>query len=75
MTEILFSVVEAPEGGLTASAVEYSIVTEADTLDKVSPDDFRKNMASLAVMSFAIADMPQRLVATPPGRGRGRGPR
>ena len=48
--------------------------TEADTLDKVSPDDFRKNVASLAVMSFALADMPQRLVAAPAG-GRGRGPR
>ncbi len=35
MTEILFTVVEAPEGGLTASAVGYSIVTEADTLDEL----------------------------------------
>jgi len=35
MTEILFSVVEAPEGGLTASAIEYSIVTEADTLEEL----------------------------------------
>jgi Zn-dependent M28 family amino/carboxypeptidase len=44
--------------------------TEADTLDKVSIDDFRKNVAALAVMSYAIADMPQRLVPTS-GRGRG----
>lgn len=35
MTEILFTVVEAPEGRLTASAVAYSIVTEADTLDEL----------------------------------------
>ena len=35
MTEILFAVVDAPEGGLTASAVAYSIVTEADTLDEL----------------------------------------
>ncbi len=35
MTEILFTVVEAPEGGLTASAVAHSIVTEADTLDEL----------------------------------------
>jgi len=42
--------------------------TEADTLDKVSLDDFRKNLASLAVMSFALADMPGRLTAaTAPG--------
>jgi hypothetical protein len=49
--------------------------TEADTLDKVNLDDFRKNVASRAVMSFALADMPQRMVATQPGRGRERGPR
>jgi Zn-dependent M28 family amino/carboxypeptidase len=46
--------------------------TEADTLDKVSLDDFRKNVASLAVMSFALADMPGRLAAATGGR---RGPR
>ena len=38
--------------------------TEADTLDKVNIDDFRKNVASLAVMSFALADMPERVVAS-----------
>ena len=36
MTEILFTVIEAPEGGLTARAVGFSIFTEADTLDEVS---------------------------------------
>jgi len=46
--------------------------TEADTLDKVNPDDFRKNVAALAVMSYALADMPQRLTASRMGRG-GRG--
>ena len=35
MTEILFTVVEAPEAGLTASAVAYAIVTEADTLEEL----------------------------------------
>ena len=35
--------------------------TEADTLDKVNPEDFRKNVASLAVMSYVLADMPGRL--------------
>ncbi len=43
--------------------------TEADTLDKVNIDDFRKNVASLAVMSFALADMPERVVASAGGRG------
>jgi carboxypeptidase Q len=44
--------------------------TEADTLDKVNPEDFRKNVASLAVMSFVLADMPGRLTPTPPAGGR-----
>ncbi len=44
--------------------------TEADTLDKVNIDDFRKNVASLAVMSFALADMPERVVPQSGGRGR-----
>ncbi len=35
--------------------------TEADTLDKVDPDDFRKNLASLAVMGYVLADMPETL--------------
>ncbi|MEO8496362.1 MAG: 2-oxoisovalerate dehydrogenase, partial [Planctomycetota bacterium] len=34
MTEILFTVEDAPEGGLTARAVGHSIFTEADTLDE-----------------------------------------
>src|SRR6185503_18267627 len=41
--------------------------TEADTLDKVNPQEFRKNMASLAVMSYVLADMPTRLVAAAGG--------
>jgi hypothetical protein len=32
--------------------------TEADTLDKVNPEEFRKNVAALAVMSYVLADMP-----------------
>ncbi len=35
--------------------------SEADTLDKVDPQDFRKNMAALAVMGYVLADMPGRL--------------
>ncbi len=35
--------------------------TEADTLDKVDPVEFRKNVASLAVMTYVLADMPGRL--------------
>ncbi len=38
--------------------------TETDTLDKVDPEDFRKNIAALAVMSYALADMPGRLAGS-----------
>ena len=44
--------------------------TEADTLDKVNPEDFRKNVAALAVMGYALADMPERLVAADGGTRR-----
>ncbi|MGO9256999.1 MAG: M20/M25/M40 family metallo-hydrolase [Bryobacteraceae bacterium] len=42
--------------------------TEADTLDKVDPGDFRKNMAALAVMGYVLADMPGRVTASAGGR-------
>jgi len=35
--------------------------TEADTLDKVEPDNFHRAMALLAVMGFVLADMPETL--------------
>lgn len=44
--------------------------TETDTLDKVNPEEFRKNVAALAVMGYALADMPGRLTATPGAGGR-----
>ena len=36
--------------------------THADTLDKIDPQNFRKATAMLAVMAFALADMPDQLV-------------
>lgn len=33
--------------------------TQADTFDKIVPDDFRSCMAAMAVMSFVLADWPQ----------------
>ncbi|MGI4831492.1 MAG: M20/M25/M40 family metallo-hydrolase [Janthinobacterium lividum] len=39
--------------------------TEADTLDKVDPEMFRKNVASLAIMTYILADMPGRLAGHP----------
>ena len=38
MTEILFTVEEAPEGGFTSRAVGHSIFTEAYTLDELRPN-------------------------------------
>lgn len=35
--------------------------TEADTFDKVDPHDFRDSVASMAVMTYVLADMPERL--------------
>ena len=46
--------------------------TETDTLDKVNPEEFRKNVAALAVMGYALADMPGRLTAVAGGGRRGR---
>lgn len=40
--------------------------SQADTLDKVNPEDFRKNTAVLAVMAYILADMPGKL----PGASR-----
>jgi len=41
MSELIFLVEEAPEGGFTARALGKSIFTEADTLD-----DLRQNVRS-----------------------------
>jgi hypothetical protein len=35
--------------------------TEGDTFDKVVPNDFRLHVASLAVLAFVLADMPERM--------------
>ena len=35
--------------------------TAADTLDKVNPQSLRENAAAMAVMGYALADMPERL--------------
>jgi len=33
----------------------------ADTVDKVNPQEFRMNVATMAVMAYVLADMPERL--------------
>ena len=35
--------------------------TDADSYDKIVPSEFQANVASLAVMSYVLADMPERL--------------
>ena len=35
--------------------------TDADTIDKIEPMDLARNVAALAVMSYVVADLPQRL--------------
>ena len=37
--------------------------SEADTLDKIDPKEFRLNVASLAVMAYVLADMDERIDA------------
>lgn len=39
--------------------------TQADTLDKVDREDFRKNVALLSVLAYVLADMPGRLADAP----------
>jgi len=39
--------------------------TQADTVDKVNREDFRKNVAVLAVLAYVLADMPGRLAGSP----------
>ena len=39
--------------------------TQADTFDKIDPNEFKKNTGALAVLSYVLADMPQRLVEQP----------
>lgn len=35
--------------------------TDADTLDKIDPQEFRLSIAALAVLGYVLADMPERL--------------
>ena len=41
--------------------------TEADTVDKVDPEDFRRNIAVLSVLTYILADMPGRLAGSKSG--------
>lgn len=49
--------------GLTVDGRTYFDIhhTEADTLDKVDPEDLRRDVAAIAVMAYVLAEMPDRL--------------
>ncbi len=54
MTELIFIVEDAPEGGFTARALEHSIFTEADTFEEI------KSMIADAVKChFEKKDLPE----------------
>ncbi len=40
--------------------------SHADTVDKVDPDDFSRNIAVMATVAYILADMPQRIGQTAP---------
>jgi hypothetical protein len=56
MTELLFQVEDAPEGGYTARAVDASIVTEADDLPGL-----RTAVRDAVRCHFEPADLPKLL--------------
>ncbi len=57
MSEIIFDVQEAPEGGYTARALGFSIFTEADSFDEL------RAMARDAVRTHFDEDDPERPLA------------
>lgn len=40
--------------------------THGDTVDKLDPDDVARCVAAMAVMAYVVADLPERLPASPP---------
>lgn len=54
MTEILFTVEEALEGGFAARAVDHSIFTEGDTLDEL-----RQNVREAVECHFDDGEAPK----------------
>jgi carboxypeptidase Q len=40
--------------------------SQADTLDKIRPEDLRRDIAAVAIMAYVVADMPDKLGVAPP---------
>jgi predicted RNase H-like HicB family nuclease len=57
VSEIIFLVEEADEGGFTARAVSHSIFTEADTLDEL-----RQNVREAVECHFEDGQAPKSIV-------------
>ena len=57
MSQVIFEVQEAPEGGYTARALGYSIFTEADTFEEL------REMARDAVRTHFDEEDPERPLA------------
>ena len=75
MSEIVFEVAEAREGGYTARAVGHSIFTEADTFEELGAmahDAVRTHLATTGVgQSPSAYGTPRVFLASSPTRGRG----
>ena len=53
MSEIIFNIEEADEGGFTAESLGYSIYTEGETLDEL-----RENIKDAIKCHFDVEDIP-----------------
>jgi hypothetical protein len=42
--------------------------SEADTLDKIDPEDLKRDVAAVAVLAYVVADMPERFGAAAQGK-------
>jgi carboxypeptidase Q len=52
-----------PSMSLDVDGSKYFLIhhTPADTIDKIDPEDIAKCAAAVAVMTYVVADLPQRL--------------
>jgi carboxypeptidase Q len=52
-----------PTMAYLGDAAKYFVIhhTDADTVERISPGDVRRAVAAVAVMTYVVADMPERL--------------
>jgi carboxypeptidase Q len=58
---------KVPSFSLDVDGSRYFLLhhTPADTLDKLDPDDVGRCAATVAVMAYVLADLPERLPVAP----------